>query len=112
MSPLGREKKEPSPECLISHIYIQANTVASVSSIITKIFNPSKYGQSQFNFFLLNDTLPISACIVSCRFLLFDAVLLFNSVFCSIQYFLFDSVLLFSIQIIQCSDPGNIFQVF
>ncbi len=39
---LGKAKK-PSSECLISHVNIHANRAAIVSSVITKIFNPSMY---------------------------------------------------------------------
>ncbi len=108
--PAGKAKKFSSVR-LISHNNIQANKVAIVSSVITKIFNPRKHWTVTIPL-LLNDTLLISACIICCLFLLFDVS--------SIQYFfdsmlLFDLILFFSIQIIQCifcPDPGNVFRVF
>jgi hypothetical protein len=92
-------------------VNIQANRVTVVSSIITKIFNPSKYWMVTIQP-LLNDTLLISACI-NCQFLLFDLCSI--QCFCLTRCFLFELSAFVSIQIIQCifcSDTGNVVQVF
>ncbi len=111
VSPLGRQRS-PHHNIWFLIVNIQAIRVAIVSSVITKIFYPSKYWTVTIQP-LLNDTFLISACIVYCQFLLLNFCLI--QCFCLTQCFLFDSVLLFSIQIIQCifcSDTGNVFQVF
>jgi hypothetical protein len=81
--PAGKAKN-PSSECSMFHIVIniQADRFAMVSSVITKIFNPSKYWMVT-NQLLLNDTLLISACIVQ----FFFVQCLFATAFCSIQCF-------------------------
>ncbi len=124
---LLRRQRSPRLNVWFLIVNIWVNRVGIVSSVITKIFNPSKYCTVTTQP-LLNDTLLISACIVYCQFslfdivrllfdsvFLFDSVLLFDSVFLSNSVLLFDSVLLFCILIIQCifsPDTGNVFQVF
>ncbi len=116
MSPL---KRQGSPHQYIRFLTfnVQANRVAIVSSVFTKIFNPSKHWTVTIQL-LLNDTLLINACIDYCQFLLFDFCLL--QCFCLVQCFIQCSAFvrldtLFSVRIIQyifCPDPGNVFQVF
>ncbi len=96
VSLLGRQRVPPQ-SVLFLIVNIQADRVAIVSSLITKIFNRSKYWTVTIQL-LLNDTLLISACIVYCQFLLFDVCLCFSvllysvlfvwfSAFCLIQFF-------------------------
>jgi hypothetical protein len=90
---LAEKAEKPSSLRSISH---QAKRVAIVSSVIAKIFNPSKCWMVTIQL-LLDDTF-LNLCLY-CLFpvfivwLLFVSVLLFNSVFyslqcfCSIQFF-------------------------
>ncbi len=71
MSPLGRQRN-PRQNIWLLIVNIQEYRIAIVSSVITKIFTLASIGQSQHNLF--KDTYLFSACIVSCRFLLFYIV--------------------------------------
>jgi hypothetical protein len=68
---LLRRQRSPRLNVWFLIVNIWVNRVGIVSSVITKIFNPSKYCTVTTQP-LLNDTLLISACIVYCQFSLFD----------------------------------------
>jgi hypothetical protein len=89
----------------VTHLTLRQNRVVIVSSVIAKIFNPSKCWMVTIQL-LLNVTLLSSVLvIVHCQLLLFnlhsvllfDSVILFDAIFCS------NLILLFSIHIIKCS---------
>ncbi len=106
----ARKAEKPSPVRSISQNNIQAHRVVIVSSIITKIFNPSKYWTVTTQPLLeQHSSDQCLYCIASFYCSIFVCfVVLFDSVLCSYSS-------LFSIQIIQCifcPDPGNVFQVF
>ncbi len=107
--PAGKAKK-PSSECLISHNNIQAVRVAIESSVITNLFNISKYLTVTVQL-LLNDNLLISACIVYCQFLIVPFTVSFNSVL-FVRLGSFVQYSNYSVHYIFCPDLGNVFQVF
>ncbi len=116
VSPRGRQRSRRQYIRFLT-FNIQANRVAIVSSVITRIFNPSKYWTVTIQL-LLYDTLLFSACIVYRQFLLFDFCLL--QCFCSIQCFIPCSAFIWFNSFVQCSnysvyifcpDPENVFQV-
>ncbi len=99
-----------------THLTFRQNRVIIVSSVIAKIFNPSKY-------WMVTSQLPLNGTVFNrCLLLFISSYLLLNfclvpfvqfsvysmPCFCSIQIF-------YSVQIIRCMfcpDPWNVFQVF
>jgi hypothetical protein len=112
-SPLGRQRS-PHQSVWFLILNIQANRVAIVSSVITKIFNPSKYRTVTIQLRLNKTSWSVLSMFIAsfyrstfvCLSVFLDSVLY--------SMLLFDSVLLFSIPIIQCifcPEPENVLQV-
>ncbi len=96
-------KRQRSPRQHVQFLTfnIQANRVTFVSSIITKIFNPSKCCMVTIQL-VLNDTLFISACIVYCQ--IYIVWLLFFQCFHLIQCFICCSAFVWFDSFVQCSN--------
>jgi hypothetical protein len=94
----------------------EQNRVATVSSIIPKIFNPSKYWAVTIQPFWKTLFCSVPVLFIA-SFYFSTFIQCFCSIWCSLfdAMLLFISVLLISVWIIQCifcSDRGNVFKVF